>query len=186
MRAGGPKTTSFLFFFFFSSRRRHTRSKRDWSSDVCSSDLFLTSAPPAPSGNRAARPYRFLYYARPNNVRNLFYRGLEAIHEAVAAGILDPQQWELCFVGKDIPRLRLANQVEPKRYQNLSWQAYAALVREIDLGLCLMYTPHPSYPPLDLAASGAVAVTNRFGNAKHSLDQYSKNIICPEPSVAGL
>src|SRR5207249_6139885 len=28
-----------LLFFFFSSRRRHTRSKRDWSSDVCSSDL---------------------------------------------------------------------------------------------------------------------------------------------------
>src|SRR5438067_7167420 len=27
--------------FFFSSRRRHTRSKRDWSSDVCSSDLCL-------------------------------------------------------------------------------------------------------------------------------------------------
>src|SRR3989440_7049158 len=27
------------FFFFFSSRRRHTRSDRDWSSDVCSSDL---------------------------------------------------------------------------------------------------------------------------------------------------
>src|SRR5699024_11897560 len=26
---------------FFSSRRRHTRSKRDWSSDVCSSDLFI-------------------------------------------------------------------------------------------------------------------------------------------------
>src|SRR5207249_4530253 len=29
----------YCFFFFFSSRRRHTRSKRDWSSDVCSSDL---------------------------------------------------------------------------------------------------------------------------------------------------
>src|SRR5699024_1661094 len=27
--------------FFFSSRRRHTRSKRDWSSDVCSSDLTI-------------------------------------------------------------------------------------------------------------------------------------------------
>src|SRR5216684_6365580 len=26
-------------FFFFSSRRRHTRCSRDWSSDVCSSDL---------------------------------------------------------------------------------------------------------------------------------------------------
>src|SRR5207249_7723497 len=30
--------------FFFSSRRRHTRSKRDWSSDVCSSDLRSVSA----------------------------------------------------------------------------------------------------------------------------------------------
>src|SRR5207253_4363296 len=29
----------FFFFFFFSSRRRHTRWPRDWSSDVCSSDL---------------------------------------------------------------------------------------------------------------------------------------------------
>src|SRR3989454_9502437 len=30
----------FTFFFFFSSRRRHTRLQGDWSSDVCSSDLF--------------------------------------------------------------------------------------------------------------------------------------------------
>src|SRR6266496_5270633 len=30
-----------LLFFFFSSRRRHTRSLRDWSSDVCSSDLVV-------------------------------------------------------------------------------------------------------------------------------------------------
>src|SRR3712207_8414413 len=30
-------------FFFFSSRRRHTRYWRDWSSDVCSSDLWCTS-----------------------------------------------------------------------------------------------------------------------------------------------
>src|SRR2546428_2505740 len=29
-----------IYFFFFSSRRRHTRSDRDWSSDVCSSDLI--------------------------------------------------------------------------------------------------------------------------------------------------
>src|SRR3712207_7261324 len=30
-----------LVFFFFSSRRRHTRYWRDWSSDVCSSDLLF-------------------------------------------------------------------------------------------------------------------------------------------------
>src|SRR5438067_10464069 len=32
----------YIFVFFFSSRRRHTRSKRDWRSDVCSSDLSQT------------------------------------------------------------------------------------------------------------------------------------------------
>src|SRR5207302_2486261 len=35
----------FCFFFFFSSRRRHTRFSRDWSSDVCSSDLTLYRSP---------------------------------------------------------------------------------------------------------------------------------------------
>src|SRR5690606_40104269 len=33
------KAKTVPFFFFFSSRRRHTRFSRDWSSDVCSSDL---------------------------------------------------------------------------------------------------------------------------------------------------
>src|SRR2546421_6621912 len=33
------ESQSLSVFFFFSSRRRHTRSDRDWSSDVCSSDL---------------------------------------------------------------------------------------------------------------------------------------------------
>src|SRR5690606_40012170 len=37
--------------FFFSSRRRHTRFSRDWSSDVCSSDL----AAAAPGRDAAAR-----------------------------------------------------------------------------------------------------------------------------------
>src|SRR5687768_17930901 len=32
-------TDCFIIIFFFSSRRRHTRCSRDWSSDVCSSDL---------------------------------------------------------------------------------------------------------------------------------------------------
>src|SRR2546422_1222788 len=33
--------SSVVHFFFFSSRRRHTRCSRDWSSDVCSSDLVV-------------------------------------------------------------------------------------------------------------------------------------------------
>src|SRR6266496_5511279 len=42
-------------FFFFSSRRRHTRSLRDWSSDVCSSDLWSRRRARA-GRTRAARP----------------------------------------------------------------------------------------------------------------------------------
>src|SRR5439155_18512517 len=36
-----------IFFFFFSSRRRHTRWPRDWSSDVCSSDLSIGAQLPS-------------------------------------------------------------------------------------------------------------------------------------------
>src|SRR5699024_11962791 len=38
--------TIYFNLFFFSSRRRHTRSKRDWSSDVCSSDLEMAKEIP--------------------------------------------------------------------------------------------------------------------------------------------
>src|SRR5439155_12133977 len=55
-----------LLFFFFSSRRRHTRWPRDWSSDVCSSDLStlcrtstLTTAGPT----RSAAPVTAREYA---------------------------------------------------------------------------------------------------------------------------
>src|SRR5256884_2370628 len=37
-----------FYIFFFSSRRRHTRCSRDWSSDVCSSDLFEHSTADEP------------------------------------------------------------------------------------------------------------------------------------------
>src|SRR5258707_3264160 len=53
MKHQGPSLTSplpfDLLFFFFSSRRRHTRYWRDWSSDVCSSDL---------SGEDSLGPFR--------------------------------------------------------------------------------------------------------------------------------
>src|SRR6266702_7081477 len=44
----------FCFCFFFSSRRRHTRWPRDWSSDVCSSDLPLVVAGEMRDGDRVA------------------------------------------------------------------------------------------------------------------------------------
>src|SRR3989449_6775118 len=50
-----------FFFFFFSSRRRHTRCSRDWSSDVCSSDL--TTLTPRTAGVLLALGQRGIQHA---------------------------------------------------------------------------------------------------------------------------
>src|ERR1035438_10808069 len=43
-----PATPRFVRLIFFSSRRRHTRCLSDWSSDVCSSDLYASTDPSRP------------------------------------------------------------------------------------------------------------------------------------------
>src|SRR5947209_12397212 len=69
----------FFFFFFFSSRRRHTRYWRDWSSDVCSSDLAgpgrrLSARPQGAVRQvrlrlRALRPFRRRLHPLPDQFR---------------------------------------------------------------------------------------------------------------------
>src|SRR5690606_40735466 len=49
--------------FFFSSRRRHTRFSRDWSSDVCSSDLSVMQRHEQLSRDFGAAPSRLVRYA---------------------------------------------------------------------------------------------------------------------------
>src|ERR1035437_3959032 len=66
-------------FFFFSSRRRHTRYWRDWSSDVCSSDLGMIVS--KVNGNNQPAPYD--YYALQNGVSLL--RGNGSRNAAVAS-----------------------------------------------------------------------------------------------------
>src|SRR3712207_8517948 len=86
-----------FFFFFFSSRRRHTRYWRDWSSDVCSSDL-------GPRGSGVGiRPYECRAGPRepldvqvvadavtgPRVVDAVFFG--EGLQEAVVVGVLEVQ-----------------------------------------------------------------------------------------------
>src|SRR5687768_12723857 len=51
----GQEIHNELKLFFFSSRRRHTRCSRDWSSDVCSSDLAKYACPVREAGEAARR-----------------------------------------------------------------------------------------------------------------------------------
>ena len=149
-----------------------------WFEPAFPADLYRMADAPQ-DGRR-----NFFFYARPNHARNLYLRGVEAVAAALEDGLLDPAGWNLHFVGGGGP-VALPRGIEANIVPPLSWTDYAALIRRMDAGLCLMDTPHPSYPPLDLAASGAVVVTNTHGH-KASLAQYSENILCAEPDAAAL
>jgi hypothetical protein len=162
--------TSLLLEHFIANGLEHFRSQARSFEPAFPERVFRPR--PRPAGSKK----RFVFYARPNNARNLFFVGIEAIDAAVSRGILDPAEWEIVFVGKDIPLLALSGGIEPQRRENLDWADYAELVGGADLGLSLMDTPHPSYPPLDMAASGAVVVSNRCG-VKQDLSALSRNIL---------
>ena len=106
--------------------------------------------------------YKLFFYAREANSRNLYYTGLEILNTAIEKQILDINKWEIYFAGAELKKLELAKGYRPKFLGQLSWGDYAKFLKEIDCSFSLMYTPHPSYPPLDVVASGAVAVTNSF------------------------
>jgi hypothetical protein len=153
-------------------------------------DWFEPAFPaiPRPAEGGSARDRKkgnFFFYARADSHRNLFWRGLEAIDSAMRQGILAPEEWNVHLVGRDPPDMILPGGVRPIVAGGLLWSDYAELVSTMDLGLCLQYTPHPSYPPLDLAAAGAVVVTNTHG-PKASLESWSRNIITAPPTVEGL
>lgn len=128
---------------------------------------------------------KLFFYARPNNPRNLFWLGVQVLQEAVNRNLLPVDSWEIYMVGNAVPTADLLGAHPYHVLESMKWSDYAALIGGIDVGLSLMYTPHPSYPPLDLAASGALVVTNRFG-CKQSLSQYSDSIICADPDVYSL
>lgn len=135
---------------------------------------------PRPDGKR-----RLFFYSRPENARNLFWRGGTVLARAVEQGLLDPDAWELYLVGRRTPELTFPRDVKPHVVEGLDWLAYQDLVRTIDAALVLMDTPHPSYPPLDLAAAGVPVLTNTHGS-KVDLSDYSANILTAPPTVDGL
>ncbi len=165
--------TKLLFDHFVSDGLSNIATNGSWFEPAFPSAIYR------PRKRTSVAKKRFFFYARPNNVRNLFYLGIEVIERAIAQKVLDPSEWEICFVGKDIPTVVFDGGFVPEKFENLSWSEYAELVGTVDVALSLMSTPHPSYPPLDLAASGAVVVTNRFGN-KTDLSKYSPNLLCAD------
>lgn len=128
---------------------------------------------------------KIFFYARPNNDRNLFLRAVEALCAATEAGILNKFNCEIHFVGSNIPRMKFSNGVRCYFHEPMPWDKYKAFLSEMSGGFVLMATPHPSYPPLDMASMGIPVLTNRFGT-KRDLSMYSNLIICKNLDIPDL
>lgn len=123
------------------------------------------------------KKYSLFFYARPGHQRNLFYFCLDVLNEAFNLGLFNADEWVVYTAGdKAMPNFCLDTDVEIKNLGIMSWHDYCEFMSTVDLCFSVIYTPHPSYPPLDAVTAGAVAVTNRFEN-KQDLSNYSKNIV---------
>jgi hypothetical protein len=69
----------------------------------------------------------------------------------------------------------------------LSYEAYGELLGSSDVLLSLMLSPHTSYPPLEMAATGGLVVTNTYGpKTAESLAAISPSILGVAPEVDAL
>ena len=136
----------------------------------------------------AKKKRRLLFYARPQNgLRNLFELGVAALQLAIQQEVFDEAEWE--FVGMGDPFDPVA--VGPRSVLNPApWKdftGYAEQMRESDVLLSLMLAPHPSYPPLEMAACGGPTVTTVFGpKTREKLAEISPNIIGTEATIEGI
>lgn len=122
--------------------------------------------------------YKLFFYARPNNPRNLYSYGVNLLEKAISCGILDTSEWDIYCAGQEIPELRFSNGYTAINKGQMSWQDYGEFLGDIDLAVSLMYTPHPSYPPYDVACSGGVVVSNKCLNKE--IFEQCKNVILSE------
>ncbi len=130
---------------------------------------------------------RLLFYARPSNARNLFGLGMLALRQASAAP--EFAGWEFLSIGGrgGVPPLALGggHRLNPAPW--LDYEGYAQSLREADVLLCPMLSPHTSYPVLEMAASGGLAVTNSFANkTEAALEALSDNILARAPTVEAM
>lgn len=127
---------------------------------------------------------KLFFYGRPHNPRNIYYFGLRCLDEALKRGIIDTNLWEVYLAGSEIDAIEFSNGYQPKMNGVMGWNEYAEFARTVDLAFCLMYTPHPSYPPFDMLTSGAVVLTNNFEN-KRDLS-YSDNMVMSDLEIESM
>lgn len=116
--------------------------------------------------NAAPRPgpRRLLFYARPTNARNMLGLGVQALRAAIEQNIF-PGAWEFLSIGArgSVPPIALGGGHTLRPAPWADYATYAESLRQADILLCPMLSPHTSYPVLEMAACGGIAVTNTYG-----------------------
>ena len=147
----------------------------------------ITRVSPVRSAELAARrTRRLLFYARPepHAARNMFELGVLGLARAAAAGVFEGG-WELNGIGsvRGGSRIALGGRSAVNLIPRSGQDAYARLLRDHDVGLALMYTPHPSLVPLEMASAGMLTVTNSFENkSPEALAAISPNLLAVHPT----
>lgn len=119
---------------------------------------------PAPP-RTGPRKRRLLFYARPfSATRNLFELGVAALQKLVLERRVDPRAWEFVAMGDAFEDIPLSDDARLVCAPWLDLAGYARQMRESDVLLSLMMSPHPSYPPLEMAACGGTVVTTCYAN----------------------
>lgn len=147
-------------------------------------------APPTVAELAGRTSRRLLFYARPepHAARNMFELGVLALHRALETGALDGG-WELHGIGTTAPerRIELGGGASLELLPRSAQSDYADVLRDHDVGLALMYTPHPSLVPIEMASAGMLTVTNSFENkTADAMSALSTNLITAEPTVDGI
>lgn len=113
--------------------------------------------------SKATSPLVLCMYGRPEQPRNCFAAIVEGLRRYVDG--LDPAAREglvLASLGRPHEDLLLAPGAVLRSLGRLSLESYAAFLAGAHVGVAMMATPHPSYPPLEMAAFGLEVLTNRF------------------------
>jgi hypothetical protein len=131
-----------------------------------------------------SRKKRLFFYGRPSVARNLFATGVIALARSIQEGIFDPNEWEFISAGEPHDPIKLQKGVYLTSIGKIPFEEYAELLKTIDVGLSLMLSPHPSYPPLEIASVGSLCVTNSYENK--DLSSWHPNIISCQPSADGV
>jgi hypothetical protein len=118
----------------------------------------------------------------------MFELGVLALSRAAALGAF-ADGWTLHGIGTldSGRRLDLGGGTWLELHPRTAQDAYGALLRRHDVGLALMYTPHPSLVPIEMASAGMLTVTNTFENkTADALAAISPNLIAAEPGIEAL